>query len=293
MPYRPVPRRVSAETQQNNRRPAPKPQGKRLTIDQAVKKRTESTARELSMAENTAASSEESPRSRRAMLAGIAGAVATAAVLTTDKRAEAATGDPLVLGQSNSATARTSLVAETSGTSESALEVQNTGLSSSAIVATATGIGIRSTGISGVVGSSNSPNGSGLLGEDNTFDSFGRGVIGISHNGWGVVAISGGQALRVEGRAVFKDRSGIVSISYPSKSATVTVGGPALVTLNPGPPSTPGSTVLAVMQTNLAGVWVRAAVPAYGTNSVTIFLNKAPGSQSSPKSVTVAWFVVN
>lgn len=246
------------------------------------------------MTEDTAAAPDDQVRSRRALLAGVAGVVATAAVLTTDKRAEAATGDAVILGQPNSATARTSLTADVSGTSESALDVSSTGSSSSGIVARAEGVGIRSTGSTGVVGSSTSPNGSGLLGEDLTMSSVGRGAIGSSPNGWGVVALSShGQALRVEGRAVFKDRTGTVTIAYPNKGTTVIVGGPPLVELSPGPPVTPGSIVFAVLQSDVRGVWVQSAVPTHGTNSITISLNRAPGSRKRPRSVVVAWFVVN
>lgn len=246
------------------------------------------------MAEQEIEHPERATTSRRAVLAGIGGAVAAAgAGLVTGRPAEAANGDALVLGQTSSANARTSLVASVPGTGEAALQVENPGSSGSAIVATGSGVGVRATGGHGVIGSSHYVLGAGLLGEDLSGNVFGRGVIGVSQNGWGVVAISGGQALRVEGRAVFKDRSGIATIAYPTNKVTVTVGGPPLTALVAGPPSTPASTVLAVLQTSLAGVWVRAAVPVHGTNTFTIHLNKAPGSAASPKSVTVAWFVVN
>jgi len=51
--------------------------------------------------------------------------------------------------------------------------------------------------------------------------------------------------------------------------------------------------VLATVQTNVAGVFVRAAVPNGSTHAFTIYLNKAPGSSTSPKSVVIAWFVVS
>lgn len=230
-------------------------------------------------------------RSRRALLAGLVGALA--AGLVRADRADAATGGPLVLSQDNTANAGTSVTADLPGTGAQTLKVVNTGLSGSALVVTAVGRAINATGGHGVTGTSNHRNGVGVTGVDATNHPFGRGTAGMSTNGWGVWAMSdNGQALRVEGRAVFR-RSGTATISYPKKSVTVTIAGPALTGPVTGPPATPGSLVLAVLQTNLSGVYVRAAVPSFGTNQVTIHLNKAPGSSDSPKTVTVGWFVVN
>ena len=230
-------------------------------------------------------------RSRRALLAGLVGALG--AGLMRAGRADAATGAPLVLGQDNTANAGTSVTADLPGTGAQTLKVVNTGLSGSGVVVTAIGAAINATGGHGVIGTSNHPNGVGVIGVDATNHPFGRGTAGMSTNGWGVWAVSDhGQALRVEGRAVFR-RSGTVTISYPKKAVTVTIPGPALTGPVTGPPATPGSLVLAVLQTNLSGVYVRAAVPAFGTNQITVYLNKAPGSSDSPKTVTVAWFVAN
>jgi len=50
---------------------------------------------------------------------------------------------------------------------------------------------------------------------------------------------------------------------------------------------------LATPQNTVRGVWVICAVPNASTGKLTITLNKAPGSASSPKTAKVAWFVVN
>jgi hypothetical protein len=46
--------------------------------------------------------------------------------------------------------------------------------------------------------------------------------------------------------------------------------------------------VLALLQTPVADLWVRAAEPDQVTGEITIHLNRAPA-----RSVNVAWFVVN
>ena len=51
---------------------------------------------------------------------------------------------------------------------------------------------------------------------------------------------------------------------------------------------TSASLVLATLQQNLSGVYVRAAVPNVTGSSFTVYLSKAPTT-----STKVAWFVVN
>ena len=100
-----------------------------------------------------------------------------------------------------------------------------------------------------------------------------------------------GQALRVNGRATF-DRAGKVTIAYPNKSASVLVPGP--LSTSSTFPERP-SLALAVLQTNMPGVFVTAAVlglTGSGKN-LNIYLNAAPGTATAPKSVDVGWFVVN
>ncbi len=87
---------------------------------------------------------------------------------------------------------------------------------------------------------------------------------------------AGGTALQATGPAVFS-RSGLLTVAAGSSSATRT--GVALTT---------ASLVLATLQQDRAGVWVRSAVPNVAGSSFTIHLNKAVAA-----STTVAWFVVN
>jgi hypothetical protein len=79
--------------------------------------------------------------------------------------------------------------------------------------------------------------------------------------------------------------SGVSGIMFPSSSATVT-----------GVPLNNNSIVLATIQNYVPGVFVVAAAPVItgpgAFNSFTIHLNKAPGTASAPKSVQVAWFVI-
>jgi hypothetical protein len=141
----------------------------------------------------------------------------------------------------------------------------------------------------GVYGQANNSGGSGVYGANDgagygvagRADS-GTGVLGDSLHGVGVLASSTlATALDVEGRASFS-RSGLVSISYPNKSATVSVPGGL----------TSSSLVLALVQ-DASGVYVKSAVPNTSNGTVQINLNKAPGSGTNPKTAHVAWFVLN
>jgi len=122
--------------------------------------------------------------------------------------------------------------------------------------------------------------GRGVWGQSNSND----GVFGHSETGVGVNADStSGSALLVTGRAEFS-RSGVATISYPSKSATVSV---------PGPLMSAKTLVLATIQgAGIAGVSVQAASASAGTSNLTLLLNKAPGSSTTPKSVKVGFFVI-
>jgi hypothetical protein len=119
-------------------------------------------------------------------------------------------------------------------------------------------LGENSGGGAGVAGASGT--GVAVLGQSPN----GTGVSGTSANGTGVSA-TGQTALRVAGPAVF-DRSGTLTISAGKASATQT--GIA--------PLTAASLVLATVQQNLSGVYVRAAVPNAAGDSFTVYLSKAP-----------------
>jgi hypothetical protein len=51
---------------------------------------------------------------------------------------------------------------------------------------------------------------------------------------------------------------------------------------------TSASWILATVQQNLSGIYVRAAVPNITASSFTVYLGKAPTA-----SIKVAWFIVN
>jgi hypothetical protein len=106
----------------------------------------------------------------------------------------------------------------------------------------------------------------------------GRGVHGLASSGVGVRAeatTTSGFALDVIGRARFS-RSGKLAIAAGRSSVTKTAI-----------PVTSSSLVIAVLQTNRAGVFVRAAVVNPTARSFTIYLNKAVTA-----TTYVAWFVL-
>jgi hypothetical protein len=86
--------------------------------------------------------------------------------------------------------------------------------------------------------------------------SAGQGVPGYTSTGTGLfgTAFQGGKALEVNGRAFFS-RSGRLTI--PRKMTSAVKTGVAL---------TSDSLVLATLQQNIKGVWVKAAVPNAETN---------------------------
>jgi hypothetical protein len=160
----------------------------------------------------------------------------------------------------------------------------------------------------GVYGSTNSAGASGVYGHNagTGFGVAGRaesgtGTLGDSTNGVGVAASSqngtglrattafgtagsfietgGGTALSVVGPAVF-NRSGLVTIAAPAKSASVAVPGGLATT----------SLVFALVQNAVPGVSVANAIPNPATGKVTINLNKVPPSTSP--SAKVGWFVL-
>jgi hypothetical protein len=115
------------------------------------------------------------------------------------------------------------------------------------------------------------------IGVDSTADTEGIAVRAMSTNGIAVQANSpgGGYALEVNGRFV-SNRSGKTTIAAGSTSKSVS--GHSLIAQ---------SLVLATIQGNVAGVWVRGVSVSPG-NSFTIRLNKA-----APSNLTVGWMIIN
>jgi hypothetical protein len=224
-----------------------------------------------------------SPRSRRALLSAAAGATAAliAETVVPHTPAEAANGDPLVLGSStNTATATTRLFKSNAIPPFEVLFVE-----------TAEGIAIhgRSTSDTGVVGESTTgfgvsggttrgfgvggaaTSGTGVSGLSDT----GIGVQGYAPKGVGVLAKSEtGLALSVAGKAHFS-RSGRTWIRAGHASLTITVAG-----------TTASSRVFAILASNRASRYVRAAVPS--TDKFTVYLNANAISDS-----VVAWFILD
>jgi len=140
---------------------------------------------------------------------------------------------------------------------------------------------------SGVVGRGGAGGGAGMVG---SALGNGSGVVGIgAGSGAGVEGISGaagigvlaessagGTALKATGRVVFS-RSGVLTVA--AGKSTITKTGVAL---------TKASLVLATLQQDVPGVWVRCAVPNVTAKSFTVHLSKAVSATTK-----VAWFVLN
>jgi hypothetical protein len=213
--------------------------------------------------------------SRRKMLGGAAAGAAVVAAGTVGRVpvAQAADGDPLLLGEDNYTDTTTHL--SNSGTyNYPVLFCSNIGDGHGIVGQSTDGIGVNgaSKGI-GVAASSNP--GIGL----DAWTDTGRAIHALAIGASGLAFHAEG-AVKIEGVAEFA-RSGKTSIAYPAKSAVVA-----------GIPLSSSSLVIATVQ-NSVGVWVASAVPNIAAESFQINLNKAPGSATKPKSADVAWLIVN
>ena len=239
-------------------------------------------------------------RVRTASVAAVAVLLA-AALFHGSRGADATQNQPVVAGQINTELGATSICWLTGGatcTIDNAgffvrTDLGKVGVSSQADGSNGIGIDGKATqtGGTGVYGEGTyavhgySNPGWGVWGEGTDRGVYGisdnEGVVGFSNN-VGIRAESPNIALRVKGKAEFS-RSGTVTISYPNKQATVT-----------GVPVTAKSLAFAALQQFLAGRYVVAVVPnlSGSSNSFAIYLNKAPGSSSTPKSVVVAWELI-
>jgi len=200
-------------------------------------------------------------------------------VALTGPAAEAANGDPVILGNYNYASFTTyvstsfgyGLLGSTTDPSQTYAGVygDNTGGGN--------GVEGKSANFNGVYGNTSSSTSSGVYGVN---DYGGFGVAGRTTNG-GVAVLADdadgtGVALRTTGKLEFQNRSGTVRVASGQKSITVTLAG-----------VTATSMVMATVQ-RTGGFFVQAAVPAAG--SFTIYINKAP---VSPATVKVAYLVLN
>ena len=262
-------------------------------------------------------------RTRRQLLTAGTGALAavlTAEALARPAPAAATDGNPVILGTDNTTTNGTSITNDLPGNNAFALEGaaygattavglsgvsdSGTGVSGAATSgdgvhgfstsgngvfgASGTGVGVSGTCAGGLgVGVTGNGGDTGVRGtggsfgvQGSTITGAGFGVTGVATaaTGVGVVAENsgGGNALLVSGKAAFS-RSGVLTVAAGKSSATQT--GVAL---------TKASLLLATLQQDRAGVWVRSAVPKVTANSFTVHLSKPV-----PARTTVAWFVVN
>jgi hypothetical protein len=251
-------------------------------------------------------------RTRRQLLAGGTGVLAgvlAAEALARPAPAAAANGDSVILGQSNSETQQTTIANSADG------------LSALLAIASGGGDGLagKSSSGDGVVGSTSGADGSGVFGfnggdgngvsgvvnnagasgvygqnGDTGFGVAGRanggvGTLGDSANGVGVWASSAnGTALQVTGLSQFTGTAQFFGTALFSNSGVLTIGAGKSSATQGGVTLTPASLVLATVQQDRAGVWVRSAVPNVAKHSVTVHLSKPV-----PARTRVAWFVVN
>jgi hypothetical protein len=209
---------------------------------------------------------------RRALLAGSLGAVVAylAQALGRPLATRATDGDVIHVGDDLTATSRTRIT-NTTNTSEVIRAESSTGIGVYGFSTSGAGVAGSSLSRIGVQGDSASD--VGVYGA--SYES-GVGVFGWSQDGTGVRAQAGGTALRVDGKATFS-RSGRLTLQAGQSSVAKTN-----VTLSRY------SMVLALLQTNRAGIYVRAVVPSPSTSSFRVYLNAAV-----PGTTNVAWFVLN
>jgi hypothetical protein len=140
--------------------------------------------------------------------------------------------------------------------------------------------GVWGDGAIGVIGQSQREFGIGVEGDASA--DGGIGVFGAATGNRGGVGVyatapsSSSAALQVNGRAVFSSSGRLV---VPAGATSASQAGVVLG---------PASLVLALLQENLPGIAVRAAVPDPTAGSVTVHLTQAP-----PADTVVGWMVVN
>ncbi len=206
-------------------------------------------------------------RTRRGVLAGVLGGVVglVGSRFAAPPAARAADGEPALLGVGNTAASRT---------------------------------GFTATADDGVVAQSDNIGGTGVvaIGDYGLYGTGGVGVMGdVASGGTGVYAFVGDAAapaptvntalvasapstahtaLRVNGKTSFS-RSGRMTVAAGYSSVGRTLAG-----------VTTSSLIIGTIQTNRAGYYVQAAVPASG--SFRIYLNK-----TATAATNVAYFIIN
>jgi hypothetical protein len=257
---------------------------------------------------------------RRALLFGAAAAGAGAAVSLVGGAAPAAAaaddnGGPVLLGETNTATATTTISNASGGgfagnTSanggHSGVHGNDTSTEGGSGVAgnSANGIGVNgvtsATAGAGVQGTTYGE-GNGVAGIDSSGSDLSCGVSGTSTIGYGVsgscangIAIYGestngyavqatsasGTGLLVQGTSVFEGMTqfsncGVATVSKNEKSVTVDLAGVTMYSI-----------VLATLKELQAGIAVAAAVPSAGSFTITL-------TGDVPAATNVSWFVIS
>jgi hypothetical protein len=222
-------------------------------------------------------------------------------------------GGPVLLGDTNTATATTTITSTAGGAfsgntsangGHSGVHGNDTSTAGGYGVAgsstNGTGVAGNSTNGTGVQGTTSADGESGVAGIDASGLDLSSGVSGTSTIGFGVsgscpngVAIygestngyavyataPGGTGLLVQGKSVFQgttqfSNSGLATVKTNDKSVTVKVAG-----------ITVGSIVLATLQELQAGIAIAAAVPTAGSFTITL-----TGKVSA--DTNVGWFVI-
>jgi hypothetical protein len=161
-----------------------------------------------------------------------------------------------------------------------------------------TAAGVRGDGFTGVVGFGSS-DGNGVEGTGGVIN--GIGVWGMGQGTGAGILGTGFHGPAVHGRADFADAVGVLAensaggVAFKatgpasfSRSGVLTVRAGRSAVTETGVALTSASLVLATLQQDRAGVWVRSAVPDVAAGSFTIHLSKAVTAGTK-----VAWFIVN
>ncbi len=220
-------------------------------------------------------------RSRRALLTGAAAGIAAvglrSVILPTE--AEAAADGPIIMGQINETNTSTRIYGPSFSGKVTTVQLNQSAIAviGSSTANDGTGVHGAASGNSGVAVRGETDGHHSTVGVSGISDPEGIAVKGKTKNGTGVWAeATGGHALRVRGRAVF-DRSG--RITFAKGQATKTISNKFVGD---------GGIVLATIQANVAGTWVRGVSLDIAHDKFTIRLNKA-----APKQLQVGWFIVN
>jgi hypothetical protein len=216
-----------------------------------------------------------------------AAALAILLVVAIAGFAQASDGEPLILGQQNTAESTTTVTS--TADPGIALNVigddrainahcMTTACASIITSASSGGYGLRAFGDHGVLAQAT------IIGVEAS-GRVGVEARGVGPNSIGLSARAlepNAAAIVATGRTSFS-RSGIVTVPAGVSTVKVTLDTPGQGDLSPG------ALVLAMVQQKGAGVFVRAAAPhPVDASSFTIYLNKI-----APVDVQVGWFIVN